>query len=87
MTKADKLREAMGRNPAGDWTIADVQKLCDGLGWQCLPPTDGGSHWKVAIPGSEAIPTIPAKRPIKTAYIRKLMEYLKASNDGAQDED
>ncbi len=86
MSKADKLREAMSRNPAGDWTIDDVRKLCEWLGWQCLPPTGGGSHWKVAIPKNEAILTIPAKRPIKPIYIRKLMDYVKASSDGEQDE-
>lgn len=82
MTKADKLRTAMARNPQGDWTIDDVRKVCDGLGWQCLPPSGGGSHWKIAIPGQDAILTIPAKRPIKPVYIRKLMEYVKANEDG-----
>ena len=85
MSKADKLLDRMRRNPAGDWMIQDIQKLCDGLGWQCLPPTGGGSHWKVAVPGNEAILTIPAKRPIKPVYIRKLMDYVKGSDDGPQD--
>ena len=85
MSKADKLLDRMRRNPAGDWTIQDVQTLCKGLGWVCLPPSGGGSHWKVEIPGSEAILTIPAKRPIKPVYIRKLMDYAKGSSDGAQD--
>ena len=85
MSKADKLLDRMRRNPAGDWTIQDVQTLCKGLGWVCLPPSGGGSHWKVAISGSEAILTIPAKRPIKPVYIRKLMDYAKGSTDGAQD--
>ena len=85
MSKADKLLDRMRRNPAGDWTIHDVQTLCKGLGWVCLPPSGGGSHWKIAIPGSEAILTIPAKRPIKPVYIRKLMDYAKGSTDGAQD--
>ena len=84
MSKADKLVEKMRRNPVGDWSIDDVRTLCKGLGWQCFPPTGGGSHWKVVIPGSEAILTIPAKRPIKPVYIRKLMEYVKGSIDGPQ---
>lgn len=82
MTKADKLRLAMTRNPRGDWTIADVCRLCEGLGWQCLPPSGGGSHWKVAIPGEETILTIPAHRPIKPVYIRKLMEYVEGLEHG-----
>jgi hypothetical protein len=77
MTKADKLLERVRRNPAGDWTISDVQTVCDRLGWACLPPSGGGSHWKVVIPDSEFILTIPAKRPIKPVYIRKLMEFAK----------
>ena len=85
MNKADKLVDRMRRNPAGDWTIQDIQKLCKALDWPCLPPSGGGSHWKVAIPGSEMILTIPAKRPIKPVYIRKLMEMVKGSADGPQD--
>jgi hypothetical protein len=49
MTKADKLLTRMRRNPAGDWTIQDIERLCGGLGWQCLPPTGGGSHWKITV--------------------------------------
>lgn len=82
MSKAEKLIEQMRRNPAGDWSIGDIQKLCNALGWPCLPPTGGGSHWKVAVPGNETILTIPAKRPIKPVYIRKLMELVKEHDDG-----
>ena len=85
MSKAGKLLERMRRNPAGDWTIQDIQKLCDGLGWDCLPPSGGGSHWKVAIPGVEVILTIPAKRPIKPIYIRKLTELVKGQENGQND--
>ena len=77
MSKADKLLERMRQNPAGDWTIADVQKLCGVLGWTFLPPRGGGSHWKVCVPDSDVILTIPAKRPIKPVYIRKLLELVK----------
>jgi hypothetical protein len=76
MTKVEKLVSQMRQNPAGDWTIADIERLCRGMGWTCLPPTGGGSHWKVAVPGSPIIQTIPAKRPIKPIYIRKLLAML-----------
>jgi hypothetical protein len=82
MSKADKLLAQMRQNPAGDWTIEDVQKLCRWLNWPCLPPNGGGSHWKVAVPGSDTILTIPAKRPIKPVYIRKLMEFVKGISNG-----
>jgi len=61
MIKTDKLLTKMRQNPAGDWTIQDIERLCSGLGWPCLPPTGGGSHWKVTAPDEEAILTIPAK--------------------------
>lgn len=75
----------MRQNPAGDWTIQDIQRLCKGLGWECLPPTGGGSHWKVSASNVEAILIIPAKRPIKPIYIRKLMELLKGHEHGQDD--
>jgi len=85
MSKADKLLQRMRHNPAGDWSIRDVERLCKAMGWACLPPTGGGSHWKVSVPGHEAILTIPAKRPIKPVYIRKLLELAKDVGDGEAD--
>jgi hypothetical protein len=73
MIKADKLLSRMRQNPAADWTIQDIERLCNGLGWPCFPPSGGGSHWKVTAPDEEMILTIPAKRPIKPVYIRKLL--------------
>ena len=67
----------MRRNRAENCTIKDIQRLCERLGWQCLPPLGGGSHWKVAVLGSDTILTIPAKSPIKPVTIRKLMEFVK----------
>ena len=75
MTKAAKLIEAMRRNPAGDWAIADIQRLCAQLGWQFLAPAHG-SHWKVVVPGRVANVTIPARRPVKPVYIRKLLALV-----------
>ena len=82
MTKADKLLAQMRQNAAGDWTIADVARVCGGLGWQCLPPSGGGSHWKVTAPGAEAILTVPARRPIKAVYIRQLLAMIERCGDG-----
>jgi hypothetical protein len=85
MTKAEKLIARMRNNPAGDWTIADVQRVCAGLGWACLPPMGGGSHWKVEVPGHETILTVPAHRPIRAVYIRKLMEAVKEHTNDQND--
>jgi hypothetical protein len=85
MTRSEKLLDRMRRNPAGDWTIQDIERLCKGLGWHCLPPTGGGSHWKVTATGEEAILTVPAKRPIKPIYIRKLLAMIERRGDGETD--
>jgi hypothetical protein len=85
MAKADKLLARMRQNPAGDWTIEDIQRLCRGIGWQCLPPSGGGSHWKVTAPGVEAILTLPARRPIKPVYIRRLLAMMENQSDGETD--
>jgi hypothetical protein len=64
------------------WTIQDIERLCSRLGWQCLPPTDGGSPWKVTAADEEAMLTLPAKRPIKPAYVRKLLAMIGRRSDG-----
>jgi len=75
MGKAADLLDDMRRNPAGNWTIADVRKVCEQYGCDCLSPTRG-SHWKVAAPGRSEVLTVPARRPIKPVYIRKLVAIL-----------
>jgi hypothetical protein len=82
MVKADKLLAAMRRNPSDDWTIQDIERVCNGLGWRCLPPSGGGSHWKVTASHGDAILTIPARRPIKAIYIRKLLAMMDRRVDG-----
>jgi hypothetical protein len=85
MTKADKLLTRMRQNPAGDWTIKDIERLCSGMGWQCLPPSGGGSHWKISAADQETILTIPARRPIKPIYVRKLLAMMERRGDGEAD--
>jgi hypothetical protein len=75
MKKADDLLDAMRRNPASDWTIDDVRRVCEQHGCEGLAPTRG-SHWKVAAPGRPDILAIPARRPIKVICIRKLVAML-----------
>jgi hypothetical protein len=68
----------MRRNPAGDWTIREVEAFCREFGVYCEPPRGGGSHYKV---GHQRMPeklTIPSKRPIKPVYIRKLVAFIDA---------
>lgn len=79
MSKA--LLEAMRRNPVGDWTISDIEKLCRAFGATCSPPGGGGSHYKVSGKGSRLILTIPARRPVKAVYIRKLVSFIDEHGD------
>ena len=72
MAKTSDVLAAMRRNPAGDWTIEDIRRVCERLGIECLTPSRG-SHWKVATPGKPDILVIPARRPIKSIYIRKFV--------------
>ncbi|KAA2236554.1 type II toxin-antitoxin system HicA family toxin [Salinarimonas soli] len=75
------LENRLRRNPAGDWTIQDVQAVCAGRSVSCTPPRGGGSHWKVSHPGSVMILTIPARSPVKPVYIRKLIRFLDELDD------
>jgi hypothetical protein len=68
----------MRSNPAGDWTIADIEAVCREYGVSCLPPRGGGSHYKVSHPASRDILTIPSRRPVKPVYIRKLVRFIQS---------
>jgi predicted RNA binding protein YcfA (HicA-like mRNA interferase family) len=71
---ASDLLESMRRNPVGDWRIRDVESLCrqHGLSFRFCK----GSHAQLHHPAAREILTIPAHRPIKPVYIRKLVRYI-----------
>jgi len=74
---ASDLLERMKRNPAGDWTIRDVEAICGEYGlW--FRPGKGTSHCHLKHPSARELLTIPARRPIKPVYIRKLVRYIEA---------
>ena len=66
----------MRRNPTGDWTIQDVERACRLAGVRCMPPSGGGSHYKVSHPSQAEILTIPARKPVKPIYIKRLVAFL-----------
>lgn len=80
MAQADKRLQDMRANPHGDWTIDDVRVVCRANGIDLLNPS-GGSHYKVAHKNSPMILTIPANRPIKPVYIRRLVQFIDAVKD------
>lgn len=75
MARGDTLAR-MRNNPQGDWTLTDVEAVCRQAGLRCAPPTGGGSHWKVSHPALRDILTIPARRPIKPVYVRRLVRMV-----------
>jgi hypothetical protein len=81
MGRGEKRIEEMRANPAGDWQMDDVRVVCREFGIGLLAPRSGGSHYKVTHPSQQEVLTIPARRPIKTVYIRRLVEYVDAVKD------
>jgi len=69
------LLESMRRNPAGDWRIRDVEAICREYGLN-FRLGKGTSHAHMRHPAAREILTIPAHRPIKPVYIRKLVRYI-----------
>jgi hypothetical protein len=70
------LLEEMRRNPQGNWTIKDVERVCVEYGVSCTAPRGGGSHYKVSHKRIDHIQTVPFKRPIKAIYIRKVVRFI-----------
>jgi hypothetical protein len=68
----------MRANPRSDWTIGDIETVCDAFGVICSPPSGGGSHYKVAHQSQAEILTIPARRPIKAVYVRPFVGFIDA---------
>lgn len=72
MSQKQKLLEKMRNNPAGDWQLADLQRVAShyGIGWR----HDGGSHCIFSFASGEL--TVPAHRPIKPYYVRAFMRLI-----------
>lgn len=75
MVSFRKLLDAMRNNPNGDWTIRDIERVCRPLGIGVRPPR-GGSHYVLSHSKWRELFTIPARRPIKPVYIRKLIVLI-----------
>jgi hypothetical protein len=78
MSRTSALLDRMRRNPAADWRMGDIARVCVQLEIRCSPPTGGGSHWKISDPTQREILTIPERRPVKVVYIRKLVKFIDA---------
>ncbi len=74
------LLDRMRRNPAGDWRIEHVEAVCREHGL-LFRAGKGTSHCHAKYPNVPEILTIPARRPIKAVYIRKLVRYIEIYGD------
>jgi hypothetical protein len=72
---ASDLLNRMRNNPAGDWHIRDVEAVCREHGL-LFRAGKGTSHCHAKHRAAREILTIPARRPIKPVYIRKLVRYI-----------
>jgi predicted RNA binding protein YcfA (HicA-like mRNA interferase family) len=76
------LLERMRRNPAADWRIEDLERVCREHG-SLFCAGKGTSHCHAKHPDAREILTVPARRSIKPVYIRKLVRYIDAHGDGS----
>ena len=74
MGAKEKRLQKMAANPR-DWSIKDVQAACRAAGVACKKPKRG-DHYTISHPDVDRILTIPATRPIKPVYIRKLIRFI-----------
>ena len=69
----------MRKNPR-DWTIKNIESVCNHYGLTCSAPTRG-SHYKISHPDLDQILTIPAKRPVKPVYVKSLIDIIDSITD------
>lgn len=77
MTQSQSLFARMTRNPRGNWTMRDIEALCEEHGMECTPPARGGLHYTIADPLGGFTLTLPAGRPIKPVYITVFLGLLR----------
>lgn len=77
MAKKKPLLEQMRANPRKDWTIQDVERLCNEHGLTLETPSSG-SHYEAVSPIIFVHQTIPRARPIKPVYIKMLVRLVDA---------
>jgi hypothetical protein len=83
MARFEKLLGAMRRNPRADWRIEQLKAIADRYGISYRQP--GTSHVTFRSPRGDKL-TVPARRPIKPAYIRQFLALLERleTTDGDQ---
>ncbi|MBZ4194808.1 MAG: type II toxin-antitoxin system HicA family toxin [Candidatus Contendobacter sp.] len=75
MSKADKTLDKMRATPR-DWRIEDLESVAKHHGLTVRKP--GGSHVIFQKPGIALEVSVPAHKPIKPVYVRRLIELIDA---------
>ena len=75
MSRVDKRLQKMRQNPR-DWRIEEIQSVADSLGIEWLH--DGGSHVIFQKSGCSLEVSVPARKPIKPVYVRRLIDLIDA---------
>ncbi|MBF0131230.1 MAG: type II toxin-antitoxin system HicA family toxin [Magnetococcales bacterium] len=78
MAKADKIIQKMRNNPR-DWRIEDIQAIAQRYGMDIRNPR--GSHVIVTHPHLTEALSIPAHKPVKPVYVRKLVAMIEILED------
>ena len=74
MNRAEKILKDMRNNPR-DWRISQVETLASHYGFSIRRPGSGGSHVILRHPSGGKL-SIPARRPIKPIYIKRLVQMI-----------
>lgn len=83
MARLDKLLGAMRRNPRADWRIEQLKAIADRYGISYRQP--GTSHVTFRPERGEKL-TVPARRPIKSVYIRRFLAMIETEEMDNGDE-
>ena len=67
------MLQKMKNNPR-DWTIEDISTVTGRRDIECR--NDGGSHYVFSHPDIAEAVTVPAHRPIKPVYVKKIVELI-----------
>ena len=79
MGKIEKLLAKMRNNPQ-NWKMEDVDRIAGYYGFE--KRLASGSHVTFKHPSLTTILTVPARKPIKPVYIKKLLKLIdEATNE------
>ncbi len=76
MSRSQKRLNKMRDNPRDDWTIDNLQTVANSIEGLAMNAPKRGSHYTVSHPDLPEILTIPARRPVKSVYVKKFVSMI-----------